>query len=151
MRRRSSTRSSSGTSTRKGRTSPRAMEVSAWVMVVSFRGRRVVVTALAEGEGVGLDTGIREGDLEGALGDGAGLADQLVQPRVGDHAMALVVEVGAVGGARGLVVDPHLEPYRRPPCRRGHDQVQVAGVEAGGDPPLGLVEHDGLPLYRPVT
>src|SRR5918993_3338426 len=36
MRRRRSTRSSSGTSMRKGRTSVWAMEVSVWVMVVSF-------------------------------------------------------------------------------------------------------------------
>src|SRR5918993_565969 len=76
MRRRNSTSSSSGTSTLKGRTSLRAMEVSAWVMVVSFRGRRVAVTALAEGEGVGLDAGVVEGDLEGALADRAGLANQ---------------------------------------------------------------------------
>src|SRR5215207_1069527 len=98
MRRRSSTRSSSGTSTLKGRTSLRAIEVSTWVMVVSFRGRWVVVTALAEGERVGLDAGVQEGDLEGPLADGAGLADQLVQPGAGDRAAALVVDIGAVGG-----------------------------------------------------
>ena len=32
---------------------------------------------LAEGEGKGLDAGVEEGDLEGAVGDGAGLADEL--------------------------------------------------------------------------
>ena len=73
------------------------------------RGRRSpscpLVPDLAEGEGVGLDARVEEGDLEGALADGAGLADELVQPRVGEGAVALVVDVGAVGGARGLPVE----------------------------------------------
>jgi hypothetical protein len=30
-------------------------------------------------------------------------------------------------------------------------QAQVAGVEAVGDPSLGLVQHRGLRLHRPVT
>src|SRR5512132_4096185 len=66
----------------------------------------IVVTpcGLAEGEGVGLDTGVEEGDLQGAVGDRAGLAQELVQPRLGEGAVALLVEVGAVGGTRGLVV-----------------------------------------------
>ena len=78
------------------------------------RGRRSpscpLVPDLAEGEGVGLDARIQEGDLEGALGDRAGLADELVQPRFGQGAVALVVDVGAVGGSRGLPVEAHPEP-----------------------------------------
>src|SRR4030095_15276100 len=58
---------------------------------------------LAEGEGVGLDAGIQEGDLEGVLADRAGLAEELVQPRVGDRAVALVVQISSVGGSRGLL------------------------------------------------
>ena len=93
---------------------------------------------------------VEEGDLEGALGDRAGLADELVQPRFGDRAVALVVDIGSVRGSRRLPVDAYAEPHGRPSRCRSHDQVQVAGVEAVGDPPLGLIEHDGLRLYRPV-
>jgi hypothetical protein len=50
------------------------------------------VPALAEGEGVGLDPGIQEGGLEGAVGNGAWLAEELVEPRFGDRAVALVVD-----------------------------------------------------------
>ena len=35
---------------------------------------------LTEGEGVGLDTGVEEGDLEGVPGDGSRLPDELVEP-----------------------------------------------------------------------
>ena len=56
---------------------------------------------LAEGEGVGLDAGVEEGDLEGALADRARLADELVEPRLGEDAVALVVDVAAVGAAGG--------------------------------------------------
>jgi hypothetical protein len=38
---------------------------------------------LAEGERIGLDVGIEEGDLEGAVGDGAGLPDELVESLFG--------------------------------------------------------------------
>jgi len=54
---------------------------------------------LAEGERVGLDLGVEEGDLEGTVGDGAGLADELVQSLFGDRTIALAVHVGAVCGA----------------------------------------------------
>src|ERR687897_3743031 len=109
------------------------MEVSAWVMVVSFRGRWVAVTALAEGEGVGQDAGVQEGDLEGALGDGAGLADELVQPGAGDRAVARLVDIGAVGGTWRLPVQQHPEPDRRARRGRSHDQGQVTGVEPVDD------------------
>ena len=115
------------------------------------QGKMVVITALAEGEGVGLDAGVQEGDLEGAVGDGAGLADQLVQPGVGDCAVARLVDVGAVGGAWWLAVEAHPEPDGTLWRGRSHDQVQVAGVEPIDDPTTCLVQHDGLPLHRPVT
>ena len=79
------------------------------------------------------------------------MADQLVEPRFGGRAVALVVHIGSVGRTWWLPVDQDTEPHGGPWCCRSHDQVQVAGVEAVGDPPLGLVEHDRLPLDRPVT
>src|SRR5829696_9163967 len=111
----------------------------------------LVILDLAEGEGVGVDAWVEEGDLEGALADQAGLADELVQAWFGDGAVALVVDVDPVGGARWLPVDPHVEPHGSPLGWRSHDQVQIPGVEAVGDLPLGLVERDGLWLDRPVT
>src|SRR4029453_11747099 len=44
------------------------------------RAHRSSPPGLAEGEGVGLDAGVEEGDLEAAVADGAGLAEELVQP-----------------------------------------------------------------------
>jgi hypothetical protein len=58
------------------------------------------------------------------------MADELVRPRVGEGAVALVVDVGAAGGARGLPVEAHPEPDRTLGRGRGHDQVQVASLEA---------------------
>jgi hypothetical protein len=54
-------------------------------------------SGLAEGERVGLGAGGGEGDLDGAVGDGAGVADELVQPLLRDGAVAVAVDVGSVG------------------------------------------------------
>src|SRR5215475_4587442 len=69
----------------------------------------VVGCRLAEGEAVGLGTWIKEGDLEGAVGDGAGLADELVHPLLREGAVAIGVGVGAVGLAWWLSVDADAE------------------------------------------
>jgi len=61
-------------------------------------------TELAEGERVGGHARGEERDLEGALGDPFGLADELVQPLPGDRAVALAVHVEAVGRAGRLPV-----------------------------------------------
>ena len=66
---------------------------------------------LAEGECVGLDAGIEEGDLEGAVGDGAGLADELVEPLFGHRSTALVVDIGPVRRTRRLSVDEHADSH----------------------------------------
>jgi hypothetical protein len=72
-----------------------------------------------------------ERDLEGTVGDGAGLADELVQPLSGHRSVALVVNIGPVGRARRLPVEEHAEPHGRARYCRPHDHVEVAGVEAG--------------------
>ena len=73
--------------------------------------RRRFVPNLAEGEGVGLNARVEEGDLEGVLADGATLADELVEPRFGDPAVAVVVDVDSVRGDRRLPVDAHAKSY----------------------------------------
>jgi hypothetical protein len=94
----------------------------------------LVILDLAEGERVSLNARVEEGDLEGTLGNGARLADELVEPRFGDRAVALVVDVGPVRGARRLPLDAHAEPHGRPWRGRSHDQVQIPGVEAVDNP-----------------
>src|SRR4051812_14210767 len=56
----------------------------------------VAVSGLPEGEGVGLGAGVGEHDLEGALGDGSVLPDELVQPLLGKRAAAVPVHVDSV-------------------------------------------------------
>jgi hypothetical protein len=69
-------------------------------------------TRLAEGDAVGLSAWVGEGDLEGAFGDGAGLADELVHPLLREGAVAVAVGVGPVGLTWWLPVD-------RVPCSSG--------------------------------
>ena len=65
---------------------------------------------LAESERVGLRAGVEEGDLEGVVGDGAGLADELVEPRLGDRAVAVAVHIASMRGAGRLPIEEHTEP-----------------------------------------
>ena len=55
----------------------------------------VVPPDLSEGEAVGLNARVGDGDLESAVGDGAGLADERVHPLLGDRAVAIAVDVAA--------------------------------------------------------
>jgi hypothetical protein len=72
---------------------------------------------------------VEEGDLEGVLGDGATLPDELVEPLLGRGAVALVVDVGAVRGARRLPVDADAEADGGTPRCRSHDQMQLLTFE----------------------
>src|SRR3954451_10084470 len=151
MRPRMSMSASSGTSTRNGRMAlPVSCATAVMLCPLCARWPWFAVRAgLAEGEGVGLCAGVEEGDLERALGDRTPLADEVVQPRLGDRAVAVVVDVVPVVGARRLSVELHGEPRRVPACRRGHDQVYIPGGEAVGDPPAGFVQQHGARLHRP--
>src|SRR5215471_4338679 len=60
---------------------------------------------LAKGEAVGLSARVGEGDLEGAVGNGAGLTEELVCPLLREGAGAVSVGVGPVGLAGWLSVD----------------------------------------------
>src|SRR5687768_5541172 len=150
MRLRISARASSGTSTWNGRMAL-AVSCATAVMAGSASLYAMGVTAaragLAEGEGEGPYAGVAEGDLERAVGDGAALADELVQPRLGDRAGAVVVDVVPVVRARRLSVEAHAEPHRVPTRRRCHDEVHVPGGEAIGDPPAWFVQQHGVRLH----
>src|SRR3954451_18381849 len=86
----------------------------------------VAVSGLPEGEGVGLGAGVGEHDLEGALGDGSVLPDELVQTLLGKRAAAVPVHVDSVIRAGWLPVENLAERDRRPRRGRSHDQVEVA-------------------------
>jgi hypothetical protein len=87
---------------------------------------------------------------ERLIGDGATLPDELVQPLAGGCAVALAVNVDSARGARWLAVEEDAESHGSSWCFWPHDEMEVAGVEAAGDPPVGRVQRAGLFLRRPV-
>src|SRR5262249_33094947 len=103
-------------------------------------------SASAEREDVSLDVGTAEGDVERSVHDRAALPDQLVQPRLAHRPPTLLVDVAAVGVARRLAVDEHVERHRL----AAQDQVDVAGVETKQDPAAGFVQHARAARDRPV-
>ena len=88
----------------------------------------------AEGEGVDPDARVQEGDLERAVVDRVGLADELVQPRSGGRAVSPVVHVDPASGTWWSSVEADPKSDGVPAGDRRHDEVHVAGVEAVGDP-----------------
>ena len=88
----------------------------------------------SECEHVGLRSGVQELDLERVLVHGSALADELVQAWLVHHAVAVVVDIDAVIGARGLTVDQHPESHRapaRPDPSRDEDRGPGSGRESG--------------------
>src|SRR6476469_2803625 len=61
----------------------------------------------AEGEAVGLGARLEELDLDEALLDSAGFADELIQALLGQGALPLLVDIEPVGGARHHTVQLH--------------------------------------------
>ena len=100
----------------------------------------------AEGESKGLHARIEKLDLEQAIGDGLGLADQLIQSLFADRTDALVVDVDAVRSARRLSIEAHAKPHGSPWRGRSHDEMEIAGMKAIGDPPATLVQR-AAPLF----
>src|SRR5215467_13570448 len=78
---------------------------------------RMLRRGLAEGEAVGLGAWIEEGDLAGAVSDGAGLADELVNPLLHEGAVAGDVDVRPVALAWWLTVEQDAKLHRSW-CRR---------------------------------
>ena len=105
---------------------------------------------LAEGKRVGLDIGSEECDLERPVADRTSLANQLVQPLLGQHAVTLFVYIESVRGAGRFSVDEHGERHARAPRRRSHHEIDVAGVEPKRDPSNGLAQYARPSLHRPL-
>jgi hypothetical protein len=66
------------------------------IMVAEVQEEPRRVSWLAEGEGIRLDSGLEEPDLERPLADGVVLADELVQAAVSKHPIPVCVDVDAV-------------------------------------------------------
>src|SRR5690242_19709814 len=109
------------------------------------------VVALAEREAISLGTAVGKRDLERAVGDGAGLANQLIEPLVVKRAVSLLVDVAAVSCARRLAIQQQLKSHRVTSRRRAHDQVEITCVEAIDERPAGLSDPGCLTPHRPFT
>src|SRR5947199_383135 len=77
----------------------------------------------AEGEAIGLDTGVEELDLEAAVVDRPALADELICPLRVDGAATGGVDVGAVRVKQRVAVEEDAIARGAPPFRRPHDEV----------------------------
>src|SRR3954447_4576728 len=163
IRRRSWTSSSSGTWTWNGRiavrspsgaergvgTAPTVLDAVGWVGA-GIGHLLAVVSNSAEREDVGPGAGLAERDLHRPFADRAGLADELVQAAVAEHAVPLLVDVHAGGRTRRLAVEEHAEGDRLAGSG-GQHEVGIASGEAEGDAAAGPAEHGVLALDRPLA
>ena len=74
----------------------------------------------------------------------------------GDHRQLIRRQVPAMAGRRQphratRAVNEHAKPHGGRSRCWFNNQMQIAGVEAVRDPPVGRVQHYGLPLHRPIT
>ena len=104
----------------------------------------------AERERKRLHARIEKRDRELPIGDGLRLPDQLIAPLFRNRAMALVVYINSVRSAGRLSIDAHAKSHGSAPRCRPHDEMQIAGVKTVRDAPMGLVQHNGLVLDRPL-
>src|SRR5579884_227163 len=105
----------------------------------------------AERERESLHACIEKLDLELAIRNMPRLADQLIEPRVGQRAVALLVNVNSMSRPRRLSIEEHAKSHGRSSRCRSHDQMEIAGVKAVRDAPVGRVQHRGPSLHRPLT
>ena len=67
--------------------------------------------ASSECKDISLHARIEKLDLEHSIRNGSGLPDELVEPQLRRRAVALLVDVGAVGAPRRAAVEEHSETY----------------------------------------
>src|SRR5215475_5363468 len=79
------------------------------------------------------------------------MSDQLIQPRFGNRAVTLGINVDSVSSSRWLLIDEHAKSHGTASRCRPHDEVKIAGVEAVRDAPVGLIEHGELFLHCPIA
>src|SRR6185437_9417202 len=107
--------------------------------------------ALSKGERVDVNARIEELDREHAVLDRAGLANDLVEPLVGDRSIALLVYVHAMVCAGRLAVHKHAEANWSTVRSGPEDDVQVSGVEGEINATRRFVEDGCFWFVRPVA
>src|SRR3954447_14695093 len=105
----------------------------------------------SEGEHERLDAGVEELDLEPPVPDRRRLADELVDPLVVGGAVTALVDVDAMGAARGLPVEAYPEAHRRAPNWWTHHEMQIASVELICDGTARVVETGRHGVDLPVA
>src|SRR5215831_8219373 len=90
-------------------------------------------------------------DFEHPIRDGLGLSNQLIHPRLAHSAIALIVNIDPVSGARRLTIDSDAEPDCRALHAWPHDEIEIARMEAIHNSPTWGFETGGLGCNRPVT
>jgi hypothetical protein len=104
----------------------------------------------AERERKHLHARIEKHDLELPIGDGLRLPDQLIEPLCRHRAIAVVVDIQSVRRAGRLAIEEHAKAHGSAPRGQPHDEMQITGVKTVRDAPMGLVQHRGLWLDRPL-
>src|SRR5215210_5617948 len=103
----------------------------------------------AEREAISLHPRIEKLDLELPVSNGLRLPDQLVQPLFADRAVAPLVDVGSVSGARRISVDEYAKRHGGSPRWGSHHEVHVARMEPDRNPSWRLAEHCRVLSKRP--
>src|ERR671913_2575993 len=98
-------------------------------------------TGSAEREAISLHPRIEKLDLEESISDGLLLSDQLVEALFANRAVAPLVDVGSVSGARRLSIDEYAKRHGGSPRWGSHHEVHVARMEADRDPSWRLAQH----------
>src|SRR5918993_1343319 len=88
----------------------------------------------AEREAISLHPRIEKLDLELPISYGLGLPDQLIEALFAKGAVALLVYVSSVSGARHLSIYEYAKRHRHTSRWGSHHEVHVARMEADRDP-----------------
>ncbi len=114
-------------------------------------GIAAVVFRSAEDEVENLHARVEKLDLELPILNRLRLPDQLIKPLFAHRAVALIVDVEPMSGARRLSVDEHAEANGVAWRCWSHHEMQVAGVETVCDSPFGRIQADGFLRRRPIA
>ena len=78
------------------------------------------------------------------------LAHELIEALLGHRAIACGIDIGAMVGARRLAVDENAKADRLAAVARPQHEMQIARMEAIGDPAVARIERRALAADRPI-
>jgi hypothetical protein len=133
--------------------SPMFFEFEIASLIVTIQRARLnsMSLELAKGEVKSLHAGIEKLDLEKAIVDWFGLADELIHSLFDDRSVALSVDINSMGTDWGLSIEMHTKVPRSARRSQPHHEIEIARVKAVGDPTVGLIAGDGFFSYGPVA